>query len=95
MPVDGKLDFKKVAKVFNEKSVEMIPVNDINQITGYIRGGCSPLGMKKQFPTAIHITALEQDSIMINGGKLGTNIELDPNDLVKVIQTKVENLVDI
>lgn len=95
IPVAEKLDFKKVAKVFDEKFVEMVPVKNINQITGYVRGGCSPLGMKKQFSTVIHKTALEQEYVIFSGGRLGTEIKLNPKDFVKVINSKVEDIVEL
>lgn len=81
VPIANELDLKKAAKAAGEKSLDMIPVKEINQITGYIRGGCSPLGMKKQFPTIIHETAEKYDKIYISGGRIGTTISLDPEKL--------------
>ena len=93
LPVDKEIDFKKAAKIVGEKSVEMIPVRDINAVTGYIRGGCTPLGMKKLYPTVIHESAKEFDEIIISGGKLGVQILLNPEDLAKVVNARFENVV--
>ena len=93
LPVNEELDMKKAAKAVGEKSVELIHVKDINKITGYIRGGCTPLGMKKQYPTVIDASAENFDEIIISGGRLGSQIMLDPKDLVKVTGGKFENIV--
>lgn len=85
IPVAEELDLKKASKTTSEKNVEMIHVKDINKITGYIRGGCSPLGMKKAFKTFIQEEALLFDTIVFSGGKIGSQIEMNPNDLEKVI----------
>ena len=83
LPVAQELDMKKAAKSVGEKSVEMLNVKDINAVTGYIRGGCSPLGMKKQFPTVVDSSAQDFETIIISGGRLGSQILLAPQDLVK------------
>ena len=83
LPVAKELDMKKAAKAVGEKSVEMLHVKDINSVTGYIRGGCSPLGMKKQFPTVVDESASSFGEIIISGGRLGSQIFLAPQDLVK------------
>ncbi len=83
LPVAKELDMKKAAKAVGEKSVEMLHVKDINAVTGYIRGGCSPLGMKKQFPTVVDESAQAFETIIISGGRLGSQIFLSPDDLVK------------
>lgn len=83
LPVAQELDMKKAAKAVGEKSVEMLHVKDINSVTGYIRGGCSPLGMKKQFPTVVDKSAQNFETIIISGGRLGSQIFLSPADLVK------------
>ena len=83
LPVAKELDMKRAAKAVGEKSVEMLHVKDINAVTGYIRGGCSPLGMKKQFPTVVDKSAQDLDTIIISGGRLGSQIFLAPQDLVK------------
>ena len=83
LPVAKELDMKKAAKAVGEKSVEMLHVKDINAVTGYIRGGCSPLGMKKQFPTVVDSSAQAFETVIISGGRLGSQIFLSPQDLVK------------
>lgn len=93
IPIDQEIDFKKAAKVVGEKSVEMIPVKDINAVTGYIRGGCTPLGMKKLYPTVIEESAKTFDEIIISGGKLGVQILLNPMDLAKTVNGRFENVI--
>ena len=83
--IANEVDLKAAARAVGEKSVEMIHVKDITAITGYVRGGCSPLGMKKQFPTVIDSSAKQYDEIYISGGRIGTTIKLNPDDLLKVI----------
>lgn len=85
LPVNKEVDFKKAAKCAGEKSVEMIPVKEINNVTGYIRGGCTPVGMKKLFPTFIQQSAEQFDKIIISGGQLGVQIHLNPKDLLRVV----------
>lgn len=92
IPVHENLDLKKAAKVANEKSIEMIHVKDINKITGYIRGGCSPIGMKKLYKTFINETAKELKTLIVSAGKIGYQIEISPYDLQKI--TKCE-FIDI
>ena len=84
LPIAEEVDLKKAAKAVGEKSIEMIHVKDINKITGYIRGGCSPVGMKKQFVTTYHETAQNNPVIMVSGGKIGTQVECKPDDLLKI-----------
>ncbi len=84
LPVAMEVDLKKAAKVVGEKSLEMVHVRDINAVTGYIRGGCTAIGMKKQYNTVIHKSAEKQDKIIISGGRLGAQIILRPEDLLKV-----------
>ena len=95
IPVLEELDLKKCAKVSGEKKLEMIHVKDINKFTGYIRGGCSPLGMKKQYDTFVQEEALKLDKIVFSGGKIGLQIEMDPKDLEKVIKVKFEDVIKI
>lgn len=85
LPVNEELSLKQAAGLANEKSIEMIPVKEINKVTGYIRGGCSPLGMKKVFKTWIHHSALDFDTIVFSGGKIGLQIEMNPQDLIGII----------
>lgn len=84
IPIEAELDLKKAAKSVGEKSVAMIHVKDINQITGYIRGGCTAIGMKKQYVTRLCESAKEQESIIVSGGRIGSQIELAPEDFIKV-----------
>ncbi len=91
--VDGELDLKKAAKSVGEKSVEMIHVKDINKITGYIRGGCSPVGMKKQFETVIDKQAETLESFAVSAGKIGYQIEINPCVLAEVIGAKFEDIL--
>lgn len=88
IPVAAGLDLKKAAKAAGEKSVEMIHVKEINKITGYIRGGCSPIGMKKAFPTVVSQTAKQLPTIIVSGGRIGTQVELNPQTLVELIRGK-------
>lgn len=82
IPVDKELDLKAAAKSAGEKKVELIPVKDLLGLTGYIRGGCSPLGMKKLFPTFIDLSAKNLDEIIVSAGKIGMQIQLKPTDLI-------------
>lgn len=86
IPVAKELDLKKAAKSVNEKSIEMLKLKDLLPTTGYIHGGCSPIGMKKFFPTVIDETAKNFDTIIFSGGKIGYQVELSLNDLSKVIK---------
>ena len=81
IPVDEELDLKKVAKAAHDKKVEMIPMKDLLPLTGYVRGGCSPVGMKKKFPLYIEETAVLFDKIAVSAGQRGVQILLSPNDL--------------
>ena len=92
IPVAAELDLKRAAKSVGEKSVQMIHVKEINQITGYIRGGCSPIGMKKQFPTVISSSALALDTMIVSGGRIGTQVELAPQTLADLIRGKFADI---
>ena len=93
IPIAKELDLKKAAKLVGEKSLAMIHVKDINQITGYIRGGCTAIGMKKQFVTRIDSTAKELETIIVSGGRLGLQIELKPEDLEKASRGEFGDLI--
>lgn len=93
VPVAEELDLKKCAASVGQKSLSMIHVKDINRITGYIRGGCSPLGMKKQFKTVIDVSAENRESIFFSGGKLGVQIRMNPKDLARLITADFEDIV--
>lgn len=85
IPVEAKLDLKKAAKAAGEKAVEMIKQKELLPLTGYVHGGCSPIGMKKPFPTFIHETAKQYEKVFVSAGKVGYQIELSPDDLVEVV----------
>ena len=93
VPVKAELDLKKAAKAAGEKSIAMIKQKDLLGLTGYVHGGCSPVGMKKQFPTFIHETAEAYDKIFVSAGKVGFQIELAPNDLMSVVNCKSADIV--
>ncbi|WP_294499594.1 Cys-tRNA(Pro) deacylase [uncultured Gemmiger sp.] len=84
VPVEAELDLKKAAKAAGVKSVAMIHVADINKVTGYIRGGCSPVGMKKQYKTVYDASCLDKPTILVSGGRIGTQVEAAPADLIRV-----------
>lgn len=83
IPVEKELDLKAAARAAGEKKVEMLPLKDLFAATGYVRGGCSPVGMKKQFPTFIDESAKDLDYIIVSGGKIGILIRLAPADLAE------------
>ena len=93
IPVAKELDLKKAARAVCEKSVEMIPVADINKVTGYIRGGCSPVGMKKLYPTVFDESCLDVPAIMVSAGKIGSQIETKAENLIKLVNGRVADLV--
>ena len=93
IPVAESLDLKKAARAVGEKSVELLPVAQINAVTGYIRGGCSPVGMKKAYPTVIHQGAMDFPTVYISGGKIGAQVELSPKDLVQVLGAATADLI--
>ena len=93
IPGNGEVDLKALAKVSGNKKVEMIAMKDLLAVTGYIRGGCSPLGMKKVFKTFVHNSALDCETIVFSGGKIGSQIEMNPNDLPKVIGCEFVDII--
>lgn len=92
IPVEAELDLKKAAKAAGEKKLEMLPVKDIQKWTGYIRGGCSPIGMKKLYPTFIDESAAMLSSIVVSGGKIGMQIELSVEDLQTVTEAVMHDV---
>lgn len=90
--VNKELDLKRAAKVVGEKSIEMLKSSNLLSLTGYIHGGCSPIGMKKQFKTIIDISASNKDKIYISAGKIGYQIEIELKELQKVINFKLEDI---
>ncbi len=93
LPVDKELDMKKCARAVSEKSLEMVHVKDINAVTGYIRGGCTPIGMKKQYRTVIHESAKVFDKVMVSGGRLGLQLVLAPDDLAKACSGEFADII--
>ena len=93
IPVAEELDLKKAAKSVGEKSVAMIPVKEINAITGYIRGGCTAIGMKKQYVTRLDKSALDLETVIVSGGRIGSQIELKPENLLKACGGEIANLL--
>ena len=94
VPVNRELNLKKAAHAAGEKSVSMIKSKELLPLTGYIHGGCSPIGMKKFFQTFIDCSAQKQQAIMVSGGRIGCQIEIAPEDLGKVIQFTFEDIAD-
>ena len=93
IPVAEELDLKKAAKAVGEKSIAMIHVKEITEFTGYVRGGCSPIGMKKQYPTVIHNSCETLDTIIVSAGKIGFQVELDPKELLKLIRGTTADII--
>lgn len=92
IPVDREIDLKEAARSVGEKSVEMIHVKDINSVTGYVRGGCTPIGMKKSYMTVIDESCLNYEEIIVSGGKIGLQIIISPRDLISVVRAKTAYL---
>ena len=92
IPGDKEVDLKALAKVSGNKKVEMIPMKDLLAVTGYIRGGCSPIGMKKRFPTYFHTSANEHEIIYVSAGVRGLQIEINPKDLISYIDAVVADV---
>lgn len=92
IPVAENLDLKKAAKAVGEKSIAMLHSRDLLPLTGYVHGGCSPIGMKKQFPTVFHETAEILDTIMVSAGKIGFQVELSPADLIELVGGSTEDV---
>ena len=93
VPVADEIDLKAAAKCVGEKSVELLHVRDITAVTGYVRGGCSPLGMKKQFPTIIHASAASYPQIYISGGRIGDTIAVNPDDLLRTVRGQYADII--
>ena len=94
VPVEKELDLKKAAKAVGEKSIQMIKSKELLPLTGYIHGGCSPIGMKKFFKTTIDETAKNYDTIMFSGGKIGYQVELSLTDLENVIKFQLADITE-
>lgn len=93
IPIAEELDLKKAAKSVGEKALAMLHVKDINAVTGYIRGGCTSIGMKKQYVTRVDESAQNLDTIIVSGGKLGAQIELKPDDLLKAARAELADII--
>ena len=94
VPVNKELNLKKAAGAVGEKSIEMIKSKDLLPLTGYVHGGCSPLGMKKQFPTVVHNTAEAMENILFSGGKIGMQVELRVEDFKKILNIKFADIAE-
>ena len=92
IPVGDSLDLKKAAKAVGEKSVAMLHQKELLPLTGYVHGGCSPIGMKKQYPTVFHETAEILDTIIVSAGKIGCQVELSPTDLIGLVGAETADL---
>ncbi len=93
IPIEDEIDFKKAAKVVGEKSLEMLHLKDLTKVTGYVRGGCTAIGMKKQYTTVIHEAARELEYMHVSGGKLGMQLKLKPEDLRRVSEASFADVV--
>ncbi len=93
IPSPENLDLKKAAKAAGEKSIELLPVKEITAVTGYIRGGCSPVGMKKQYPSIFHETALEFETIYISAGRIGAGLEVEPRALLDLLRAGTADII--
>lgn len=93
IPVEETLDLKKAAKCVGEKNISMLPLKELFPLTGYVHGGCSPIGMKKHFFTVIDETCILYDTIFVSGGKIGLQIEINPDDLVSYLNAITSDLV--
>lgn len=93
IPIEAELDLKKAAKAAGEKSIEMLPLKELTPLTGYVRGGCTSIGMKKQFPTIVDVSAEAREKIVVSGGRLGSQLELKPGDLIRVARAKTVDVV--
>ena len=93
VPGDAEIDLKKAAKVAGYKKVDLIPMKELLPLTGYIRGGCSPIGMKKPFPTYFHQTATDYPFIYVSAGVRGLQFKINPNDLIKYVGATVADLI--
>lgn len=93
IPVEEELDLKKAARAIGEKKLEMLPQKELLPLTGYVHGGCSPIGMKKLFPTYLHESCNDLEYFYVSGGKIGMQIQVAPKDLLKLIGASTANLI--
>lgn len=92
IPVNASLDMKSATQAVNEKKLQLMPLDDLKKVTGYVRGGCSPIGMKRQFPTIIDRQVEEIDAIYVSGGARGTQIKIDVAHLIRTTRAKVKKV---
>ena len=93
IPIEAEIDFKKAAKVVGEKSLEMLHLKDLTKVTGYVRGGCTAIGMKKQYVTRLDQGAKEHETIIVSGGRIGSQVELSPDDLLKACRGEYGDII--
>ena len=93
IPVAENLDLKKAAKAVGEKSIAMLPQKDLLPLTGYVHGGCSPVGMKKQFPTVFHETVNDLELVAVSAGKIGHQVQVKPADLLNLLRAKTADVI--
>ena len=93
IPVAQTLDLKKAAKAVGEKSIAMLPAKELLPLTGYVHGGCSPVGMKKLFPTVFHESCLDYDTMMVSAGKIGYQVAVNPTDLIALVRAKTADVI--
>lgn len=93
VPVAEHLDLKKAAKAVGEKSIEMIKQNELLPLTGYVHGGCSPIGMKKNFKTTFHSDILELETVTLSAGRIGSQVELSPSDIIKYVRGTTADII--
>ncbi len=93
IPVAATLDLKKAARAVGEKSVAMLPARELLPLTGYVHGGCSPVGMKKRFPTVFHESCLNHETICVSAGKVGFQVELNPADLIALVEGTTADVI--
>ena len=93
IPVAENLDLKKAAKAVGEKSIAMLPQKELLPLTGYVHGGCSPVGMKKQFPTVFHETVNDLELVAVSAGKIGYQVQVKPADLLNLLRAKTADVI--
>ncbi len=93
VPGNAEVDLKKAAKVSGAKKADLIPMKQLLPLTGYVRGGCTPIGMKKPFPTFFHSTALDFETIYVSAGQRGLQLKINPAELIKYVGAKVEDII--
>lgn len=93
IPIENEIDFKKAAKSVGEKSIELLPLKDVTNVTGYVRGGCTAIGMKKQYVTRIDENAILLDAMYVSGGRRGVQIKLKPDDLLRAANAEYADLI--